>query len=73
LESARRDGSNLQAAGDDAQTAETGMNQPPRDKPVKPSAKPDRTAREAASLRSNLLKRKDQARQREKAKEKPAS
>jgi hypothetical protein len=27
--------------------------------------KPDRTAREAAALRANLLKRKDQARQRE--------
>jgi hypothetical protein len=49
------------------------MNQPPRDKPVKHPAKPDRAAREAAALRSNLLKRKDQARQREKAKEKPAS
>jgi hypothetical protein len=42
------------------------------DKPAKPQPKPDRTEREAAALRANLLKRKDQARQREEAKEKPA-
>lgn len=40
------------------------------DKPAKPG-KPDRAAREAAALRVNLLKRKDQARQREEAKAKP--
>jgi hypothetical protein len=34
-------------------------------------AKPDRLAREAAALRANLLKRKDQRRQREQAREKP--
>jgi hypothetical protein len=49
------------------------MNGPPRDKPVRPPAKPDRAAREAAALRANLLKRKDQARRREEAKEKPTS
>jgi hypothetical protein len=49
------------------------MSQPPGDKPVKPPAKPDRAARQAAALRANLLKRKDQARRREEAKEKPAS
>jgi hypothetical protein len=43
-----------------------------KDKPAKPPPKPDRTAREAAALRANLLKRKDQARLREDAKEKPA-
>jgi hypothetical protein len=47
------------------------MTQPPPVKPPKPPAKPDRSAREAAALRANLLKRKDQARQREAAKEKP--
>jgi hypothetical protein len=48
------------------------MAQPPRDRPPKPPAKPDRLAREAAALRANLLKRKDQARRREAAaKEKP--
>jgi hypothetical protein len=36
-----------------------------RDKPAKPPPKPDRAAREAAALRANLLKRKDQARRRE--------
>ena len=42
------------------------------DKPAKPTAKPDRLAREAAALRANLLKRKDQARKREAAaKDKP--
>jgi hypothetical protein len=39
--------------------------------PKKP-ARPDRTAREAAALRANLLKRKDQARQREEAEDKSA-
>ncbi len=38
---------------------------PGDDKPVKPPVKLDRTAREAAALRANLLKRKDQARRRE--------
>jgi hypothetical protein len=47
------------------------MNDPPADKPPKPPAKPGRTAREAAALRANLLKRKDQARRREEAKDKP--
>jgi hypothetical protein len=39
----------------------------PRDPPAtagKPPARPDRLAREAAALRANLLKRKDQARKR---------
>jgi hypothetical protein len=49
------------------------MNKPPGDKPAKSPAKPDRAAREAAALRANLLKRKDQARRREEAKEKVAS
>jgi hypothetical protein len=35
------------------------------DKAAKPPVKPDRAAREAAALRANLLKRKDQARRRE--------
>jgi hypothetical protein len=48
------------------------MNGPPRDKPVRPPSKPDRAAREAAALRANLLKRKDQARLRQAAKDKPA-
>jgi hypothetical protein len=43
------------------------MSKRPEDKPVKPPAKPDRAAREAAALRANLLKRKDQARRRETA------
>jgi hypothetical protein len=47
------------------------MNKPPGEKPGKPPAKPDRAAREAAALRANLLKRKDQVRQREDAKPKP--
>jgi hypothetical protein len=38
--------------------------QPPRAKGAKPAAKADRLAREAAALRANLRKRKDQARQR---------
>ncbi len=46
-------------------------DKPAEDKPVRPSARPDRTAREAAALRANLLKRKDQARRREDAKAKP--
>jgi hypothetical protein len=37
----------------------------------KPPVKPDRAAREAAALRANLLKRKDQARRREEATSKP--
>jgi hypothetical protein len=44
------------------------MTTPP-DKPGKPGPKPERTAREAAALRENLLKRKDQARRREAAKQ----
>ena len=48
------------------------MTQRPDGKPPKPPAKPDRLAREAAALRANLLKRKDQARKREAAaKDKP--
>jgi hypothetical protein len=47
------------------------MTRPPADKPAKPRAKPDQTTREAAALRANLLKRKDQARRREEAKERP--
>jgi hypothetical protein len=35
------------------------------DKGAKPPVKPDRAAREAAALRANLLKRKDQLRRRE--------
>jgi hypothetical protein len=46
------------------------MSQPPERKPPKPPAKPDRLAREAAALRANLLKRKDQTRKREAAKTK---
>ncbi len=42
----------------------------PGDKPSKARAKPNRAAREAAALRANLLKRKDQARLREEAKAK---
>ena len=38
--------------------------QPPRATGAKPAAKADRLAREAAALRANLRKRKDQARQR---------
>jgi hypothetical protein len=45
------------------------MNKPPANKPPKPPSKPDRAAREAAALRANLLKRKDQARRREEANE----
>lgn len=47
------------------------MTKPPTGRPEKPPAKPDRARREAAALRANLLKRKDQARQREEAKLKP--
>ena len=47
------------------------MSDPPAGKPPKPPAKPGRTAREAAALRANLLKRKDRARQREEVKDKP--
>jgi hypothetical protein len=49
------------------------MSIPPEDKLPKPPAKPGRTAREAAALRANLLKRKDQARRREEAKDKSHS
>jgi hypothetical protein len=45
------------------------MSKPPVDKPAKPPSKPDRATREAAALRANLLKRKDQARRREEANE----
>ena len=49
--------------------------QPEGEKPeaTKPAVRAAREAREAAALRANLLKRKDQARQREEAaaKEKP--
>ncbi len=48
------------------------MSKPPVDKPPKPAGKSDRPAREAAALRANLLKRKDQARLREATKVKPA-
>ena len=41
------------------------------DKGKKPSATPDRATREAAALRRNLQKRKEQARQREEGKAKP--
>jgi hypothetical protein len=41
------------------------------EKPAKSAVRPDRLAREAAALRANLLKRKDQARRREEAKAKP--
>jgi hypothetical protein len=44
------------------------MTTPPGN-PPKPN--PERAARQAAALRANLLKRKDQARQREDAKVKP--
>lgn len=41
-------------------------------KPPKTDPKADRAAREAAALRENLLKRKDQARRRQDAKAEPA-
>ena len=44
------------------------MSKSPEDKPAKPAAKSDRAAREAAALRTNLLKRKDRARRREELK-----
>jgi hypothetical protein len=47
------------------------MTKPPADKPPKPQPKADRSAREAAALRANLLKRKDQARLRADGKAKP--
>jgi hypothetical protein len=47
------------------------MNKAPQDKAAKPPTKPDRAAREAAALRANLVKRKDQARRREQEKENP--
>jgi hypothetical protein len=44
------------------------MTERPRDKPAqKPPLRQDRTEREAAALRANLLKRKEQARSREAA------
>jgi hypothetical protein len=46
------------------------MSKPVENEPVKAAAKPDRVAREAAALRANLSKRKDQARRREEAKPK---
>jgi hypothetical protein len=46
------------------------MKMPSKENPPKPSDKSDRAAREAAALRENLLKRKDQARRREEAKAK---
>ena len=47
------------------------MTRTPTDKSAKPPAKPQRAQREAAALRANLLKRKDQARLREQAKPPP--
>jgi hypothetical protein len=47
------------------------MNQRTDEKPPKPSARQDRLAREGAALRANLLKRKDQSRKRDAAKQKP--
>ncbi|MDR3534724.1 MAG: hypothetical protein P4L90_29685 [Rhodopila sp.] len=47
------------------------MTKEPADKPAKPQPKQARADREAAALRANLLKRKDQARRREEAKAKP--
>ncbi|WP_428535183.1 hypothetical protein [Rhodopila sp.] len=47
------------------------MTRPSAEKPAKAAARPDRAQREAAALRANLLKRKDQARQREQAKPTP--
>jgi hypothetical protein len=47
------------------------MNDKTAGKPAKPPAKQDRLAREAAALRANLLKRKEQTRKRDAAKEKP--
>lgn len=48
---------------------------PPQDKAPKPPAAPVRSpealAREAAALRANLLRRKEQTRKREEAGEKP--
>ena len=43
------------------------MTTPPEKPATKPPPKPERSAREAAALRENLLKRKDQAHQREAA------
>ncbi|HEX2939594.1 MAG TPA: hypothetical protein VHO91_01010 [Rhodopila sp.] len=47
------------------------MTDTPPDKAKKPPAKPDRISREAAALRANLLKRKEQVRRREEAKQTP--
>ena len=48
---------------------------PPQDKAPKPPAapvrSPDALVREAAALRANLLRRKEQTRKREEAREKP--
>jgi hypothetical protein len=46
------------------------VSKPPEEKPVKAPTKPGRIDREAAALRANLLKRKDQARRREEVKAK---
>ncbi|HQT80413.1 MAG TPA: hypothetical protein PLD10_25520 [Rhodopila sp.] len=45
------------------------MTGTPPDPTKKPPAKPDRISREAAALRANLLKRKEQVRRREEVKE----
>ncbi len=48
------------------------MSKPPEGvKPERPSRTQSRVAREAAALRANLSKRKDQARLREESKPKP--
>jgi hypothetical protein len=47
------------------------MNKPPPGKKPQPHTNKDREVRQAAALRANLLKRKDQTRQREAAKPKP--
>jgi hypothetical protein len=46
------------------------MSKSPPGKSPRPAVNPEREARQAAALRANLLKRKDQARQREVAKPK---
>jgi hypothetical protein len=47
------------------------MTKPPNETPIRLPAKPGRLEREAAALRANLLKRKDQARRRDTTKPKP--
>ena len=48
------------------------MTKPPQERPAtKSMAEQARAVREAAALRANLLKRKDQIRRREEAKPKP--